>query len=438
MAKGGSMHAVGHDQVAVADGPLEQREYDAIIAQLKNIMLLASEEPPPGEDAASIASRLNVLQQALEAVEQRTKEKQMAAEVVRAAIFTKRQERHAQMAMQRIEEIKKKIEDKHKLAQQLQLERQYMFNQRSETLSSKMGLIREHAQNTMNEMLAKSEAERQRRERAVERVHEERAKAAQKHEERSQQRMKQNHESLVRQKKLIEARRRQQMMTLKDREAEMSRRQMEEDTKKAEQARMQAYRVASNRSNSSVSRARRRLVDASEHEHKSLISELREKEEQHRARYEEEQSMRQYELQKRAYKRKERQERQRRNYEEQLERRIKRGDEIIAKAHDKRLRGEKAEQLRQARENDAGTAFARAVEEHRARAEMIQQRRREHILKTNYLRWNERAANVMQHVRDVLNSDCLGLPSGRQVGFLPSISMFNVADAKKCDTTRHN
>ncbi|CBH17014.1 hypothetical protein, conserved [Trypanosoma brucei gambiense DAL972] len=406
----------------------EQREYEAIMAQIKNIMLLANEEPPQGEDEASIAKRIDLLQQALGALEQRAKDNQLMVEVMRTNLLNKRQERLVETAQQRQEKLSKKLEEREKFIHLLQEDRKYMLSQKHEVADSRMGLVQENAYNLFTTAHAKAEAERQRREKAVERIYEERARAVKEHRDRTQQREDQNREALLRQKKQEKLQRRQRELEIQEHDKYVAKRQYEADRKQQEAMREQWQPYL--RNGASSANALQRCgsgMTAHEAARQNLMDELKEKEKQHQERYEEEQITRRYEIERRAYKHKERQERQRQRYSQQLDERIKRGDEIIAKAQEKKRRAEKAQENRQKQESDAGAAFARDVEEHRKRAEAIQLQRREKFLRQNYLRWNERAALVMQHLQDVFPPDGRCTLSGEKpCGFLPTLAPFLV------------
>nr|CCC94735.1 conserved hypothetical protein [Trypanosoma congolense IL3000] len=403
----------------------EQREYEAIMAQIKNILLLASEEPPPGEDASSIAYRIDVLQQALGAVERRAKEKQLQQDMSRTVLLNKRQERLVEQSAQRQEKLTRKLEERQKMMKQIEEDRKYMLIQKHSVIDSRTDLVKEHAYNTFTNAFAKSEAERKRRENAVERVYEERARAVKEHIDRTRQRIEQNRLALQQKLKMEKMQRNQREQRIKRHEIMMLKRQKMAEEKRNEFERMQFSASRHNELNSFISQRRNPDSELKRDARRSLMEELEEKEKQHKARYEEEQMMRRYEIEKRALRHKERLEKQRKRYSEKLDERIRRGDEIIAKALDKKRRGEKAQENRQKQEADSGLVFAREAEEHKRRAEALQAQRREKFLKQNYLRWNERAAAVMQHLHDVFPSDENNVVNDeKKTGFLPSLSPF--------------
>ncbi|EKF32049.1 hypothetical protein MOQ_004110 [Trypanosoma cruzi marinkellei] len=139
--------------------------------------------------------------------------------------------------------------------------------------------------------------------------------------------------------------------------------------------------------------------------HETLMRELKEKEEQHKARYEEEQAVRQYEIQLRAHAREKRIERQKQNYGAQLEKRIQRNDEIVAMVREKKRRGDLVKSAREAREQENLNDITRDIEQHRHRAEEMAYRRHQDALAKNYYRWNNRAQRVILQLQDAIRAD---------------------------------
>ncbi|KAH9592997.1 hypothetical protein LSM04_003076 [Trypanosoma melophagium] len=400
------------------------RDYQSIGVQLRSLMREACGEPPVGTDRALLEKRINTLQCALEEVEQRKRDKQLIADMTRAKEVQDHRLRRAKQYEERMEETRRKFEERKKMAREIQEDRKQYFRSRNQQLDAKIGMYKLQSMNAQAEILERAEAEIERRNRALMKLQEERARAAQEYKEKSQQRMEHCREVLQRRKEKEEAARREKKLAYLRHEEELMRCQtvQVEHQRNNSQPRRE-YRnhsrgrsVARDESVNSESRSRMR-------DHNDLIKQIKEKEQQHQERYEAEKAVRMYEIHQRAMARKERQEKQRSNYVEVLDKRIKRGDEIIELARKKKLQGERAREQRKARDVQAGEAISREVEEHRKRAEAYEQMSRNDTLKKNYRRWNERAGRVLQQLQEALEADKdIQIVRNNGVGFLPQMN----------------
>ncbi|ORC91642.1 glycoprotein 96-92 [Trypanosoma theileri] len=405
-------------------GPPGWRDYQSIGVQLRSIMREACGEPPAGTDRAKVEKRINMLQCALEEVEQWKRDKQLIADMTKAKELRDHLLRRAKQDEERMLETRKKFEERQRMVREMQEDRKLYYRSRNQQIDEKIGLSKAHTANVHTVIMERAEAESEKRNRALLRLKEERERATQEHKEKSQQRMehcravlqrrKEREEAIRREKKLAYLRHEEELMRCQATNIEQSR-----DTSQPRRDFRSRSRMRDETRDGSVnseSRSRSKGQD-------DLIKRIKEKEQQHQERYEAERAVRLYEIQQRAMARKERQEKQQRNYVEVLEKRLQRGDEIIELARKKKQRGEKAKKEREARDVQAGEAISRDVEEHRKRAEAFEQGTRNAALKKNYRRWNERAARVLRQLEEALNADNdINLGKGAAVGFLPQMS----------------
>ncbi|KEG08126.1 glycoprotein 96-92 [Trypanosoma grayi] len=408
---------------------LDRREYQALSTQLKSIMREACSEAPTGADRAAIEKRIAMLQCALDEVERRIQEKQLSAEVTRAQEMREHRLRREKQSESRMEAVKKDVQQRQKFTNELQEERRAYYSQRNEQLDAKIEMQKEVAVNAQAEIIERAEAENERRKRALGRLWEERARALKEHKEKSQHRMDHCREVMQRRKQLEEAKRREKTLALMQHEEELQQRQARSEHDQNEASRHHPKRLHRHGSSRSINSERSGHVRtlSQPRNHNALVKALREKEEQHRERYAAEQAVRQYELQQRAAARKEKQERQRRKYVEQLEERLRRGEEIIEMAHNKKHRGDRAKGQSEARDPQAGELVARDLEEHRRRAEAHELERRDDALQKKYRRWNERAVRVIQQLQGAIEAESANdQMDGRPQGFLPQLAAFRV------------
>ncbi|ESL07725.1 hypothetical protein TRSC58_04582 [Trypanosoma rangeli SC58] len=382
----------------------DRREYEIICAQLENILSEACGEPPSSEHCALIEKRITELQGALEEAEYRIREKQRLAEEAREKRFADLQLRRLRLYEKKMAELKNEFERRQKLVVGQQEEKRFYYNQRNEIVGERIQSYRNSALNAQAVLVERAEAAREKREKLLARLKEERARSVQKHKEKARLRMEHSREVVSCRKQKEEAARRGKRLAFMRHEEEIAKLQARADVPWQRENDTQNFvrRRSDDRSvtDGGVSRATTRYKA-----HKTLVKELKEKEERQKARYEEEKATRSYEMQLRACARKDRIERQRQNYLALLDKRVQRSEDIIKTAREKQRRGEAVQSIRGARDQGAGEAVTRDLEEHRKRAEALELQRRQEALVKNYCRWNDRANRVIMQLQNAIRAD---------------------------------
>ncbi|RNF17568.1 glycoprotein 96-92 [Trypanosoma conorhini] len=385
----------------------DRREYQIISAQLENILSEACGEPPSGADRALIEKRITELQGALEEAGRRIREKQCLAERTRERRFADLQQRRAKIYEERTEEIMKEFERRRKIVADQMEEKRFYYNQRNEVVGGRIKSYRNSFLTAQAALVEKAEAAREKRDKMLARLKEERARSIEERKEKARLRMERCREVANRRKQNEEAVRREKRLAFMRHGEEIARRQMEGDGVRQgrNRTRCPSQRPPRKRSETGDSANGATAQTTRYKPHEMLMRELKEKEEQHRARYEAEQASRLYEIQLRAHARQKLIEKQWENYSAQLERRVQRNDEIIKMAQEKKRRGEQAQMNREARDQEAGEAVTRDVEEHRKRAEDLELQRRQDALTKNYYKWNDRADRVILQLQEAIRAD---------------------------------
>ncbi|RNF06783.1 glycoprotein 96-92 [Trypanosoma rangeli] len=398
-----------------------RREYEIICAQLENILSEACSEPPSSEHCVFIEKRITELQGALEEAEHCIREKQRLAREGREKRLADLQLRRLQLYEEKMAQLRKEFERRQKLVLGQMEEKRFYYNQRNEIVGERIKSYKNSALNAQAVLVEKAEAEREKREKRLARLKEERARSIQKHKEKARLRMEHSREVVKYRKQEEEAARREKRLAYMRHEEEIAKLQMEADVpwQRESGTRNFVRCLSHNRSatDDGVSKATTRYKP-----HEALVKELKEKEERQKARYEEEKAARLYEIQLRAHTRKNRIERQRENYMALLDKRVQRNEDIIKMAREKRRRGEAAKSIREARGQGVGESVTRDLEEHRKRAEDLELQRRQEALVKNYCRWNDRANRVIMQLQNAIQADDKIRPlRNRKELFLPRI-----------------
>ncbi|EAN88721.1 hypothetical protein C3747_9g270 [Trypanosoma cruzi] len=406
MLDGETLPSVGQSQVGNAGLSPEQRKYHVISAQLESIMGEACKEPPSGANFVSIKRRITALQYALEEAERRICEKQRLDDISRKRRVLDVYLRRAKKDEERRDVLEKDDGRRKQLVSEMQEEKRFYYNQKNKEVGGRIEKYKNSIFDAQAAVIERAEAEGEKRNRILSRLQEERARTAYEHKEKSRKRMERCREVLNRRKQQEEERRREKQAAFI---SHMRKLEQDEGIDAILNKRKDIHSFLARRRNSSRAGTDDGFMEAAAPSryktHETLLRELKEKEEQHKARYEAEQAFRQYEIQLRAHARQKRMERQRQNYRAQLEKRIQRNDEIIEMAREKKKRGELVKDAREAREQENLNEITRDIEQHRNRAEKMAYRRHQDALEKNYYRWNGRAQRVILQLQDAIRAD---------------------------------
>ncbi|EPY28217.1 hypothetical protein AGDE_10492 [Angomonas deanei] len=382
---------------------LSQRECKAFISQLKGLLDEATAEPPKGVQTGEVERRIALLNAALQQVEGRLEELRLKKEREANEKYVQSIERRVEMQREADEKRVYNEKERRQNVQEMRNQQVYYYRDRNQKKDEMAAKCYDYNQQQQVDTIAKASSNDERRARNIENLMQ--ARKAHTQELHEREAMRQRYAQQVNERKQTELeqerRRREEEARIREQEVEQKLAAISE----AKRSKWTAKQKASRAKSRVVWENGQAILETEVKDHDKLVSDLDDKIRSQEQRYAAEQAERQYLLDVRAQQRKAAEERQQRNMVAILDRRVKRGDEIVENAHKKKERGELIKEKQATRYQDNGATLRRDVSLHQKRAQGLESDRQNDELKKNFSRWNSRAARVLADLREAMEAD---------------------------------